>query len=34
MIHGFASMAGVIDAGKALIDQIAAALRKALAMPG
>jgi hypothetical protein len=30
MIHGFASMAGVLDAGKAAIDRIGAALRKAL----
>lgn len=29
MIHGLASIAGVIDAGKTLIDQTAAALRKA-----
>jgi acetyl esterase len=29
MIHGFASFAGVLDAGKALIDQTGAALRKA-----
>jgi acetyl esterase len=29
MIHGFASMAGVLDAGKAAIDRIGAALRKA-----
>ncbi len=34
MIHGFASMAAVIDAGKTLIDQTAAALRKAFSMPG
>ncbi|ADV81725.1 alpha/beta hydrolase [Terriglobus saanensis] len=31
MVHGLASMAGVIDAGKALIDQTGAALRKAFA---
>jgi acetyl esterase len=29
MIHGFASMAGVLDAGQALIDRSAAALREA-----
>jgi acetyl esterase len=29
MIHGLASLAGVLDAGKVLIDQIGAALRKA-----
>ncbi len=29
MIHGFVSMAGVLDAGKILIDQTGAALRKA-----
>jgi acetyl esterase len=29
MIHGFASLAGVIDAGKIVIDQIGTALRKA-----
>jgi acetyl esterase len=29
MIHGFASMAGVLNAGKALIEQTAAALREA-----
>jgi acetyl esterase len=29
MIHGFASMAGVLDAGKALIERSAAALREA-----
>jgi acetyl esterase len=29
MVHGLASMAGVLDAGKALIDQVGAALRKA-----
>ncbi len=32
MIHGFALVAGVVDAGNALIDQVAAALRKALAI--
>jgi acetyl esterase len=31
MIHGFLSLAGVIDAGKVALDQVAAALRKALA---
>jgi acetyl esterase len=29
MVHGLASMAGVLDAGKVLIDQAGAALRKA-----
>ena len=29
MVHGLASLAGVLDAGKVLIDQIGAALRKA-----
>jgi acetyl esterase len=29
MVHGFASMAGAIDAGKALIERSAAALREA-----
>lgn len=29
MVHGFASMAGVVDAGKVLIDRIGNALRKA-----
>ncbi len=29
MIHGLASMAGVLDAGKALIDQVGMSLRKA-----
>jgi acetyl esterase/lipase len=29
MVHGLASMAGVLDAGKALIDQVGTALRKA-----
>jgi acetyl esterase len=29
MVHGLASMAGVLDAGKVLIDQVGAALRKA-----
>ena len=29
MVHGLASIAGVVDAGKVLIDQTAAALRKA-----
>jgi acetyl esterase len=29
MIHGFASLAGVLDAGKLLIDRTGAALRKA-----
>jgi hypothetical protein len=29
MVHGFASMAGVVDADKVLIDQTGAALRKA-----
>jgi acetyl esterase len=29
MVHGFASLAGVLDAGKMLIDQIGASLRKA-----
>jgi len=33
MIHGLVLVAGVIDAGRVLIDQIAAALRQALAMP-
>lgn len=33
MIHGLATLAGVIDAGRVLIDQVAAALRQALAMP-
>jgi hypothetical protein len=31
MIHGPVSLAGVLDAGKALIDQIGTALQKALA---
>jgi acetyl esterase len=31
MIHGFASLAGVLDAGKRLIDQVGTALRDALA---
>jgi hypothetical protein len=30
MIHGFASLAGVLDAGKRLIDQVGTALRDAL----
>jgi acetyl esterase/lipase len=34
MIHGLASIAGVIDEGRVLIDQIAAALRRALATRG
>jgi hypothetical protein len=29
MIHGFGSMAGVLDAGKKAIDQVGAALAKA-----
>jgi hypothetical protein len=29
MVHGLASLAGVLDAGKVLIDQTGAALRKA-----
>jgi acetyl esterase len=29
MIHGFATFAGVVDAGKVLIDRTGAALRKA-----
>jgi hypothetical protein len=29
MIHGFASLAGVLDAGKLLIDRMGAALRQA-----
>lgn len=29
MIHGFAAVAGVVDAGKALIDQVGVALKKA-----
>lgn len=29
MIHGFASLAGVFDAGKIVIDNVAAALRRA-----
>ena len=29
MIHGFASVAGVVDAGKAMIDQVGSALRRA-----
>jgi len=29
MVHGFASLAGVLDAGRLLVDQIGAALRKA-----
>jgi hypothetical protein len=29
MVHGFASLAGVLDAGKVLIVQTAAALRNA-----
>jgi acetyl esterase len=33
MIHGVVSMAGVIDAGKAIIDRAAAALGKAFATP-
>jgi hypothetical protein len=31
MIHGIASIAGVIDAGKLLIDQVGKARRNALA---
>jgi acetyl esterase len=31
MVHGFASLAGVLDAGKCLINQAAVALRKAFA---
>jgi acetyl esterase len=34
MIHGFASLAGVIDAGKRVIDQVAAALRSAFESVG
>jgi hypothetical protein len=30
MVHGLASLAGVLDAGKVLIDRTGAALRKAL----
>jgi acetyl esterase len=33
MIHGVASVAGAVDAGKVLIDRLAAALRKSLASP-
>jgi len=33
MVHDFAMSAGVIDAGKALIDQTGAALRKAVERP-
>jgi acetyl esterase len=29
MVHGLASLAGVLDAGKVLIDQTGAALREA-----
>jgi hypothetical protein len=29
MVHGFASLAGLLDAGRILIDQTGAALRKA-----
>jgi hypothetical protein len=29
MVHGFASLAGVVDAGKMLINQTGAALHKA-----
>jgi len=31
MIHGIASLAGVVDAGRLLIDQVGTALRHALA---
>jgi acetyl esterase len=34
MIHGLATIAGVIDEGRVLVDQIASALRRALAIPG
>jgi acetyl esterase len=34
MIHGFASMAGLLDAGKAAIDQVGIALKKAFELKG
>jgi acetyl esterase len=34
MIHGVASLAGVLDAGKSVIDHASMALRNAFAMPG